>query len=424
MELLIQNALVYTGTTMQATDIYIKNGIIEAMGQGLAANSCEVLDATGCIVSPGFTDLHVHFREPGFTAKETIATGSKAAAAGGFTTVCTMPNLNPVPDSLQNLSPQINAIDKDAVIRVLPYASLTIGQKGDAPADIETLAPVVAGFSDDGRGVQGDAMMLRVMQRVANAGSFISEHCEVEAMLPENGTCVQENCAFALQHGYNGYSSRSEWAEIERDIALAKDTNCRLHICHTSTTESFALVRAGKQNGVAVTCEVTPHNLLLSCDDITEDDGRFKMNPPFRTPADRAAAVEALLDGTVDAIATDHAPHTAEEKSGGFGHAMNGVVGLETAFASVYTGLVLPGTVPLERILHCLTAGPRKVLGEKQPAIAIGEKADLVVLDITNERTVQPETFATMGRSTPFNGWKLRGWPVLTFAAGREVYRR
>ncbi|MFV0414231.1 MAG: dihydroorotase [Oscillospiraceae bacterium] len=424
MELLIKNGRVFDGARLTEADILIQNGVVKEVAKGLQSQTAEIVEAAGCIASPGFCDLHVHLREPGFPEKETIATGTAAGAAGGFTTLCCMPNLSPVPDSLHSLQPQLAAIEKDALVQVLPYGALTVKEKGECIADIEVLGSFVCGFSDDGRGVQREEMMRRAMNMVAAQNSFVAAHCEVEGLLPENFVTVQENSAFAKKHGFAGVSNQSEWAEVERNIALVKETGCPLHICHTSAAESFALVRAAKQQGLPVTCEVTPHNLLLSCDDIAEDDGRFKMNPPLRTARDKKAAIEALLDGTASAVATDHAPHTAAQKAGGFAKSMNGVVGLETAFASLYTHLVLPGVIGLEQLLALLGAAPRGILGLPQPAIRPGEKADLVLLNLVEGRLVNPEDFKTKGRATPFAGWRLKGWPVLTLYGGNIVYRR
>ncbi|MDL2219438.1 dihydroorotase [Ruminococcaceae bacterium OttesenSCG-928-O06] len=424
MKRLYKGARVFNGHQLAAMDVLVEGERIAKTGEAIACPGAEVVAAEGLVLCPGFTDLHVHLRQPGFEAKETIATGTAAAAAGGFTTVCAMPNLAPTPDDLQNLAPQLQAIGQDAVVRVLPYGTLTVGQKGDCPADFAVLAGFVPGFSDDGRGVQDEEMMRRLMQAVAACGRFVAQHCEVEALLPAGGVCVQAQSAFARHHGFEGYTGESEWKMAERDIRLAAETGCRLHICHASTKETFALVRAAKQQGAPVTCEVTPHNLLFSCDDITENSGRFKMNPPLRTKQDVQAAVQALLDGTVDAIATDHAPHTAKEKAGGFAHSLNGVVGLETAFAAVYTGLVVPGTLPLESALQLFTWRPRGVLGENPQRIAPGEAADFVLLDLTTERLCEPEQFYTKGRATPFAMRRLRGWPVETVLDGKVVYRR
>lgn len=420
MNILFEGGQVYAGGTLQSADIMVWDGKIAAVGSGLAVpDDTRRIDAGGCVVSPGFIDLHTHLRQPGFEAKETMQTGTAAALAGGFTTVCSMPNLNPVPDTLQNLQPQLDAIQQEAKVRVLPYGAITVGEKGSCIADIDVMSGFVCGFTDDGRGVQDQEMMRRAMQKVAGANSFIAAHCELEALIPPGAVTVQEGSAFAQKHGYTGVSNKSEWAEVERDILLAEETGCRLHICHTSTAESLALVRAAKMKGLPVTCEITPHNLLLCCDDIVEDDGRFKMNPPLRTAADRSAAVAALLDGTADAIATDHAPHTEEEKAGGFAKSYNGVAGLETAFASLYTGLVIPGRLPLQTLLHLLTAGPAAVLGEKPNTLEVGATADLVLLNLEAEKTVDAKAFASKGRSTPFAGWRLKGWPVLVMAGGK-----
>ena len=428
MKVLLTGGHYFDGAGLRNGDVLVRDGKIEAVGQSLAkapvSAGAENVQAAGCVTAPGFTDLHVHFRQPGFEEKETVATGSAAAAAGGFTTVCAMPNLQPVPDDLQHLDPQLKLIEREATVRVLPYGALTVGERGSCLADIGVLARFVCGFTDDGRGVQDEETMRRAMAETARHGSFVAAHCEVEALLVPGAVCVQENSAFAKKHGWVGYSAESEWREVERDIALAKETGCRLHICHASTAETFALVRHAKRHGLPVTCEATPHNLLLSGDDIAEDSGRFRMNPPLRTAKDVQAAQAALRDGTIDAIATDHAPHTAAEKGGAFGQSLNGVVGLETAFAACYSGLVQGGVISLEQLLTLLTKGPRAVLGEEPPAIAPGAPADLVLLDLAEEKTVNPETFKTKGRATPFAGVRLTGWPVLTLYAGQMVYRR
>ena len=429
MVLLIRGSQIFDGESLHVGDILIEGGEIIAIGANLSANGAQELDAEGCVVSPGFTDLHVHLREPGYEHKETIATGTAAAAAGGFTTVCAMPNLRPVPDSPETLEPQLDAILAHALVRVLPYGSVSFSQKGDVMVDIPGLAGLVCGFSDDGRGVQSRTMLRTALRETAQSGSFVAAHCEVESMIPREAVTLQENCDLARQHGYIGVSNWSEWAEVERDVRLVdqlkqeEQINSRLHICHASAAETFNLVRKAKQNGLAVTCEVTPHNLLLSCNDIEEDNGRFKMNPPLRTPADRDAALAALLDGTVDAIATDHAPHTPAEKMGNFADSLNGVVGLETAFAVLYTRLVDTGLVPIEQLLTAFTAGPRRVLGEDFNKLRPGHRADLVVLDLEAEGKVKPATFLSKGRATPFAGWTLKGWPILTLYDGKAVWQ-
>ena len=422
MALLIQNGRVYREGRLERADLLVEGGRIAAIGEGLPqAPGARVFDASGSVVSPGFTDLHVHLREPGFSHKETVASGTAAAAAGGFTTVCAMPNVDPPPDSLARLLPQARRIARDARVRVVPYAAITRGQRGEALSEVAALAPHVAGFSDDGRGVRSEETMRAAMERVAAAGSFVAAHCEVEALIPAGGCC--HDGAFARAHGFPGIPSESEYAEIARDIRLAAETGCRLHICHLSTKEGAALVRKARKRGLPVTCEAAPHNLLLCDGEIPADEGRFKMNPPLRAADDRAALVEALLDGTITAIATDHAPHTAEEKSGGFRVSLFGVVGLETAFPALYTGLTEPGFLPLGRLLELLTAGPQEILGERR-TLAPGEEASLTVLDLRTARKVEPERFLSRGRATPFAGRTLRGWPALTLYRGKEVYRR
>lgn len=422
MALLIQNGRVYREGRLERADLLVEGGRIAAIGEGLPqAPGARVFDASGCVVSPGFTDLHVHLREPGFSHKETVASGTAAAAAGGFTTVCAMPNVSPVPDSPARLLPQARRIARDARVRVVPYAAITRGRRGEALSEVAALAPHVAGFSDDGRGVRSEETMRAAMERVAAAGSFVAAHCEVEALIPAGGCC--HDGAFARAQGFPGIPSESEYAEIARDIRLAAETGCRLHICHLSTKEGAALVRKARKRGLPVTCEAAPHNLLLCDGEIPEDEGRFKMNPPLRAADDRAALVEALLDGTITAIATDHAPHTAEEKSGGFRGSLYGVVGLETAFPALYTGLTEPGLLPLGLLLKLLTAGPQEILGERR-TLAPGEEASLTVLDLRTARKVEPERFLSRGRATPFAGRTLRGWPALTLYRGKEVYRR
>ena len=413
-KLLIKDVRLWNGQGLQQTDILLDHSRILALAPGLADENAHVFYASGCLLAPGFTDLHVHLRQPGFEQKETVATGTLAALAGGFTTVCSMPNLNPVPDSPAHLAPQLEAIEENARVRVLPYGAVTVGEKGEELSRIEELAPQVAGFSDDGRGVQNEEMMREAMRRVAAQGSFLAAHCELESLLPENGVCMQENSPLSRELGLPGFSNESESDEVARDIRLCEETGCRLHICHASAAETFALVRQAKRRGLPVSCEVAPHHLLLNCNDIPGDDSRYKMNPPLRRPEDQAAALEAVLDGTVDAIATDHAPHTQADKAGGFAKAACGIPGLETAFPLLYTALVEPGKLPLETLLHLLTTGPRGVLGETQAFPAAGQMADFTLIDLQNRRQVRPETFQTKGRSTPFEGFVLKGWPVLT----------
>ena len=370
---------------------------------------------------PSLVDLHVHFREPGYSYKETIRTGSLAAAAGGFTTVCTMPNLNPVPDSPDNLRVQQEIIDRDAVIQVLPFAAITRGRLGKEVVDFAALAPYVAGFSDDGTGVQDDDVMRRAMEQIAATGKILAAHCEVERLL--NGGYVHDS-ALLRSHGHRGICSESEWGEVGRDIRLAEETGCRLHICHVSTKESVDLIRAAKSRGVNVTAETAPHYLVFCDEDIPLDEesdnsriGRFKMNPPLRCAADREALREAVADGTIDVIATDHAPHSAEEKSRGLARSAMGIIGLETAFAAVYTSMVLTGRMPMERLVDAMALRPRQILG-----IPYNE-SDRIQVDLEQEFKVDPSTFNTLGRATPFEGMTLRGKIISTVYDGKEVYK-
>lgn len=376
----------------------------------------EIIDASGCIVSYGFADLHVHFREPGFSAKETIATGSMAAARGGYTTVCTMPNLNPVPDCPDNLEVQLDIIRRDAVVQVLPYASITKGRKGLELVDFKALKGFCAGFSDDGSGVQSDEMMLNAMNKAAEEGCIIAAHCEDNKLL--KGGYIHDG-KYCREHGHKGICSESEWGQIERDIKLSARTGCRYHVCHISTAESVDLIRKAKAEGVKITCETGPHYLAL-CEDDMQEDGRFKMNPPLRSAKDREALIEGLKDGTIDAIATDHAPHTAEEKSRGLQGSAMGIVGLETAFPVVNTILVKTGKVSIERVLDALCDTPRSIFGIGG-SLKAGESADIVIIDPDARYSIDSSTFASKGRSTPFDGMEVQGKIRMTLYKGREI---
>ncbi len=426
MQLLIKNAHLYTGhgNDTERKDLLIQGGTVAAIEVSIAPPpGTPVLQADGCLIVPGLTDLHVHLREPGYGYKETIASGTKAAAAGGFTTVCAMPNLNPVPDSPETLAAQQHLINESACIEVLPYGSITCKQQGEKLSDMDGLAPDVIGYSDDGVGVQSGDVMRRAMEQAARNRRPIAAHCECDELIAGNAVCVQQDSDFAAKNGFVGVSNESEWAEVERNIKLAQQTGCHLHICHVSTAETVELVRQAKLKGAAVTCEVTPHNLLLSADDVTSDSGRFKMNPPLRTKQDQMALFEALIDGTIDAIATDHAPHTDDEKAGGFRRAANGVVGLETAFVVLYTHLVRTNKLSLAYLLQLMNNKPRRLMGLPANTIRPGQKATLAILDITTERAVEPKTFLSKGRATPFEGWVLTGWPIITVADGELAYR-
>ena len=361
---------------------------------------------------PGFCDVHVHFREPGFSYKETIKSGSAAAAAGGYTDVCTMPNLNPVPDSLAHLQLQLDLIENDAVIHVHPYGALTVGEKGETLAALEEIAPYIVAFSDDGRGVQSESLMRQGMERAKALGKIFAAHCEVNELL--KGGFIHDG-DYAKAHGHRGICSESEWRMVERDLRLAKETGCAYHVCHISTKESVDLIRKAKKNGVNVSCETGPHYLVLTDDDLQED-GRFKMNPPLRSKADREALIEGLYDGTIDMIATDHAPHSAEEKAKGLAGSAFGIVGLETAFSVLYTKLVLPGIVPLETVIRALTTTPRN-------RFSMESDDSFSVWDLNAQWTVDPDRFQSKGKATPFKGDTLRGVCRLTVCGGKIVYR-
>ena len=363
-------------------------------------------------VFPGFCDVHVHFREPGFSYKETIASGCRAAARGGYTDVCTMPNLNPVPDSPEHLRRQQELIDRDACIHVHPYGAITLGQKGEELADLSGMAPSCIAFSDDGRGVQREALMRQAMEEAKRLGKMIVAHCEVNELL--RGGYIHDG-AYAKAHGHRGICSESEWAQIARDLELVKQTGCAYHVCHISTKESVDIIRRAKEEGVNVTCETGPHYLLLD-ESCLREDGRFKMNPPLRSREDREALVEGLLDGTIDMIATDHAPHSAEEKSKGLEKSAFGIVGIETAFPLLYTYLVKPGILSLERLTELLTVNPRKRFGMKS-------SGDFTVWDLNAVSKIEPRDFLSMGKSTPFTGWEISGKCMATVCGGKIVYK-
>ena len=363
-------------------------------------------------VFPGFCDVHVHFREPGFSYKETMVTGSRASARGGYTHVCTMPNLNPVPDSREHLEQQLKLIEEGACIHVYPYGAITVGEKGETLADLEAMADRVIGFSDDGKGVQSDDMMRAAMLRAKVLGKMIVAHCEVNDLL--RGGYIHDG-EYAKEHGHAGICSESEWAQIARDLELVKETGCAYHVCHISTKESVDIIRKAKAQGVNVTCETGPHYLVMD-DSFLQEDGRFKMNPPLRSPEDREALLEGILDGTIDMIATDHAPHSAEEKSRGLEKSAFGVVGIETAFPICYTYLVRSGILTLEKLIDLLVTNPRKRFG-------IEGGLDFTVWDLNHTDVVDPDDFLSLGKATPFRGWQIQGKCIATVCGGRIVYR-
>ena len=378
----------------------------------LSAPEFSAFDDPRYTVFPGFCDVHVHFREPGFSYKETMVTGSAASARGGYTAVCTMPNLNPVPDSVEHLNEQRKLIQEGACIHVYPYGAITVGEKGEELADLEGMAPNVLGFSDDGRGVQSDEMMRSAMLRAKALDLPIVAHCEVNELL--RGGYIHDG-AYAAAHGHRGICSESEWGQIARDLELVKELGLKYHVCHISTKESVELIRKAKAEGVDVTCETGPHYLVMD-DSMLEENGRFKMNPPLRSAEDREALVAGILDGTIDMIATDHAPHSAEEKAKGLEKSAFGVVGIETAFPICYTYLVKPGILTLEKLVELLVINPRKRFG-----IELG--CDFSVWDLDAEYEIDPKDFLSLGKATPFEGWKVNGRCLATVCDGKVVYK-
>lgn len=363
-------------------------------------------------IFPGFCDVHVHFREPGFSYKETIATGTLAAARGGYTAVCTMPNLNPVPDNTEHLKMQLDLIEKQACIHVYPYGAITVREKGEVIADLEGMAEDAIAFSDDGRGVQSDRMMEEAMIRARQLGKMIVAHCEVNDLL--HGGYIHDG-TYAKKNGHKGICSESEYLQIARDLELVEKTGCSYHVCHISTKESVDIIRKAKARGLDVTCETGPHYLVMDDADLQED-GRFKMNPPLRSAEDRLALIAGIVDGTIDMIATDHAPHSAEEKAKGLAGSAFGVVGLETAFPVLYTKLVKPGIITLQRLIELLAINPRKRF-----SISLGN--DFTVWDLEKTFTVDPAEFLSKGKATPFAGWTLHGQCVMTVCNGKVVYK-
>ncbi|MBR3196152.1 MAG: dihydroorotase [Clostridia bacterium] len=401
------------GGTFLDCDLILKDGRIDQIVPATRQKSHSV-----SYVFPGFIDVHVHFREPGFSYKETIRTGSMAAARGGYTTVCAMPNLDPVPDSAEHLEEELSIIRRDAVIRVVPYGAITVGEKGETLSDMQSMAGDVAGFSDDGRGVQSEEIMKKAMEEAKRLGSLIAAHCEENDLL-EGGYIHKGD--YAREHAHRGISSRSEWQPIARDIELNREIGCRYHVCHVSTKESVDVIRKGKKEGVDVTCETGPHYLLLD-DCMIREDGRFKMNPPIRAKEDREALIAGLLDGTVDMIATDHAPHSREEKSRGLEKSLMGIVGIETAFPLLYTYLVKEGVLTLEQLVGLMTERPAGRFGFES-GIREGAPADLCIWDLDACYSIDPADFLSKGTSTPFEGWRVYGKCKETILAGETVYQ-
>ena len=419
MEYLLKNAVVMMNGTMTKGDVFVRGGRVVSVGAAVSAPSAQVFDfSNNVVVLPGFVDVHVHLREPGFSYKETMETGTASAARGGYTTVCAMPNLNPVPDSLDNLKVQLSRIAEGASIDVLPYGAITVGEKGEVLADMEAMAEYVAAFSDDGRGVQSEDMMRQAMMKAKSLGKIIAAHCEDNDLL--HGGYIHDG-VYAKAHGHRGICSESEWGQIKRDLKLVEEIGCAYHVCHISTKESVQLIREAKARGVNVTCETAPHYLILTDEDLQED-ARFKMNPPLRSKEDRAALIEGIVDGTIDMIATDHAPHSAEEKGRGLEKSAMGVVGLETAFAAMYTYLVKTGIITMERLVELMHTAPCRRFGIGSE-LKEGGIANFTVFDLEKSYMVDPSEFKTMGRATPFTGMELFGRCLLTMKDGAIVWQ-
>ena len=420
MDLLLKGGRVYRSGSFENEDVVISDGVVVDVDKfPSSGHSSVVVDCSNKIIVPGLADVHVHFREPGFSYKETIYTGTMAAARGGYTAVCTMPNLDPAPVDKTTLDAQLDLIKSDGRVKVYPFGAITSDQSGRGRLSaMEEMAPYVAGFSDDGKGVQDEALMEEAMLKAKSLGKVISAHCEDESLL--DGGYIHKG-EYALKNGHRGICSESEWKQVERDIQLARKTGCAYHVCHVSTGESVELIRAAKKDGVDITCETAPHYLIL-CDEDLQEDGRFKMNPPLRSREDRQALIEGIQDGTVDMIATDHAPHSAAEKAGGLSGSAFGVVGLETAFPMLYRYLVAEEVISPEKLIELMAVRPRQRFGIRGSEIGAGVSADLAVFDINSRQTVRPSEFCTKGRSTPFEGMESQGKCVLTISEGNIVW--
>jgi dihydroorotase len=422
MSLLIKNGRLLTESGEKEVEIFIEEGLISEIGAELEIEADEVIDAEGKLIAPGFVDLHVHLREPGGERKETIATGTMAAARGGFTTVAAMPNTRPVPDSKEQLEKLQSKISETAAVRVLPYASITVRELGKELTDFAALKEAGAfAFTDDGVGIQEAGMMLAAMKKAAALDMAVVAHCEDNTLINKGSLHEGKKSA---ELGLNGIPSVCEAVHIARDVLLAEAADCHYHVCHISTKESVRTVQEAKKHGINVTAEVTPHHLLLNEEDIAGNDANFKMNPPLRSREDQQALIQGLLDGTIDFIATDHAPHTSEEKAEGLELAPFGIVGLETAFPLLYTKMVSSGMITLKQLIDFLTIKPAEAFGLPYGKIAAGAPADLVLLDLDHEEEIDPKTFLSKGKNTPFTGWNCKGWPVMTIAAGKIVWSK
>ncbi len=413
MKLTIKGKTLYKDGYLSSLPLFINDGVIVSRND----LSSDIIDFSDKYIIPGFVDVHVHLREPGFSYKETIKSGTLASAHGGYTAVCSMPNLNPVPDSDENLKQQLDIIDRDALISVYPYGSITVGQMGEELSDMDAIAENVIAFSDDGRGVQSDELMKKAMLKAKSLGKIIVAHCEVNDLL--KGGYIHDG-VYAKEHGHRGICSESEWKQIERDLKLVEETGCSYHVCHISTKESVEIIREAKKKGLDVTCETGPHYLIL-CDEDLQEDGRFKMNPALRSREDREALIEGIKDGTIDMIATDHAPHSAEEKGRGLEKSLMGVVGIETAFPLLYTHLVLKGVITLEKLIELMSVNPKKRFGIKGGTDE-GEYADFTVIDLDEEYVITADDFYSMGKATPFEGFKVKGKIISTYLKGEKLF--
>lgn len=418
-DLILRNGLIFRDCGFEQCDILIIDGKVAKVASSIKMPGVEVLDLVGLTILPGLVDLHVHLREPGFEYKETIDTGTIAAASAGYTDIFSMPNLSPAPDSLQDIRPQLSAIRKTAKINVHPYGCITMGQRGCGElVDFKALAPYVAGFSDDGRGVQSDELMRQAMIECKKLGKTIVAHCEVNDLL--DGGYIHKG-QYAEEHGHKGICSESEWMQVKRDLDLVRETGCKYHVCHISTRESVELIRRAKAQGLPVTCETAPHYLLLNEHDLQEN-GAFKMNPPIRSVEDQAALIEGIIDGTIDCIATDHAPHSIEEKSKGLKDSAFGITGIELAFPLLYTGLVKPNVISLEHLIDLMSTNPRKIMG--LPEITTGESADLAIYNLAADYKINPDFLLSKGKSTPFAGYRVQSECVMTILNGEIVYKK
>ena len=417
-KLLLKGGTVVADGVSRKADVLIADGKIEAIGESLATDEqTELFDAEGCVVTYGLADVHVHLREPGYSAKETITTGTRACARGGVTTVCSMPNLQPAPDAPETIAIEQQMIDEQAVIEVLPFATISSKRAGRELADIEALRPLSVGYSDDGNGIQTEPLMREAMKRISAVDGIIAAHCEDDSLLHAGYIHDGE---YAREHGHKGICSESEWGPIKRDVALAQEEGCRYHICHISTKESVAIIREAKQKCAHISCETAPHYLVL-CDENLQEEGRFKMNPPLRAKEDKEALIEGIKDGTIEVIATDHAPHTAEEKSRGLKGSMMGIVGIETSFAICYTHLVRKGVITIEKLIALMSENPRRIF-RLGGAMQVGERADIAVFDITKPYKIDSAEFLSMGKATPFEGEEVYGRCMLTLFGGEKVW--